>query len=347
MRRKTVNKFPVLFASFLILSMAAGTASASVIGADEIKWDGSSWGAATMSTNGPYTSIVSERFHGNHFYASRASGGVDDIEYHNGAWLVSSATSATYTSLLTSYGNQQYSFLGARAGGGVDSVAWDGSQYVTTQVNANTYTAITAERGTSPEFYGMRAGGLDDIYLDHSGVWHTDPISSNTYTAVVADPTLGAFTCYAAGASGVDKITWDGSAYVTSSVNDHVYTALAASNGSSELYGILASGGVEGFSGSGGGFEAISSVNYKQIVADGLEPYTLYGLTADGAVDQMQYGTAWTTKFSLVGSKYASICGSLATNGDLAGIPIPEPSTLVLLSMGLVSLLAYAWRKRK
>ena len=29
------------------------------------------------------------------------------------------------------------------------------------------------------------------------------------------------------------------------------------------------------------------------------------------------------------------------------GAPVPEPGTLALLAAGLVSLLAYAWRKRK
>ena len=34
-------------------------------------------------------------------------------------------------------------------------------------------------------------------------------------------------------------------------------------------------------------------------------------------------------------------------NLDVTGPPVPEPSTLALLTSGLIGLLAYAWRKRK
>ena len=95
--------------------------------------------------------------------------------------------------------------------------------------------------------------------------------------------------------------------------------------------------------------DLISSNTYQQIVADGGEPYTLYGLRPDGIVDQMQWnGSAWTTKAALVSGTYGSIAASFTHAGVLGGAQItPEPSTLALLVSGLMGLLAYASRKRK
>jgi hypothetical protein len=63
----------------------------------------------------------------------------------------------------------------------------------------------------------------------------------------------------------------------------------------------------------------------------------------------------WTAGDATTWVKYAGILGSgdggtprgRMDNFQLTGEPIPEPSTLALLGMGLAALLAYAWRKRK
>ena len=59
--------------------------------------------------------------------------------------------------------------------------------------------------------------------------------------------------------------------------------------------------------------------------------------------------TSSTLKVTLVGKKTGET-GGTSGNVGLAGIQIvqvPEPSTVVLLGMGVLGLLAYAWRKRK
>ena len=195
-------------------------------------WTGSSWQADQMSTNGPYTNIISDNKHNDYFYAARAGGGVDEMTWHNSAWVVDSVNSNTYTTLAPSgSGSAAYSFVGMRAGGGLDAMAY-GDAWTTQQVNANTYKAIDANRvgGSSPEYYGIRAGGgLDDI--TYSGdAWST---AKSTPTATRRLPATGymPMNIYAAKAGGgLYDYAYGGSSWAGDLMSNHEYSSLATSS---------------------------------------------------------------------------------------------------------------------
>ena len=100
----------------------------------------------------------------------------------------------------------------------------------------------------------------------------------------------------------------------------------------SDLYGVTWSGGSSSYGSifeintSNGNYSILHSFNNS----DGYGEYPVGGLTLSGST---LYGM---TQFG-------------GTNGDgtVYAFQIPEPSTLALLAAGAISLLAYAWRRRR
>ncbi len=88
--------------------------------------------------------------------------------------------------------------------------------------------------------------------------------------------------------------------------------------------------------------------NLELGVADGVDPATLVGdsfqlfdwtgVSPSGqfaqVINELPAGYSWDTS-------------QLYTTGDVTLEPVPEPSTIALLGMGALGLLAYAWRKRR
>ena len=76
-------------------------------------------------------------------------------------------------------------------------------------------------------------------------------------------------------------------------------------------------------------------------VAFGGTPYGWYS-------NQTQSGDA--TNFYAIDLSAATashVCTVSGSYADIAFNPVPEPSTVVLLAIGAISLLGYAWRKRR
>jgi hypothetical protein len=99
----------------------------------------------------------------------------------------------------------------------------------------------------------------------------------------------------------------------------------------------------------GGGSSGILSVTI-----DG-NPVTFAAATTIPTVFGSGWLSATSDSFSLAAGSHTLVIGAVVGSGyyGQAGIDnlsisqVPEPSTLALLSAGLVGLLAYAWRKRK
>jgi len=88
-----------------------------------------------------------------------------------------------------------------------------------------------------------------------------------------------------------------------------------------------------------GASQNVITWSLAQIGGYGLAGSGTATLTGVTATDALYFGP---------GTYYAGAGGtSGAAYDNLTYTPIPEPSTLVLLGMGLVGLLCYAWRKRK
>jgi len=88
-----------------------------------------------------------------------------------------------------------------------------------------------------------------------------------------------------------------------------------------------------------GASQNVITWSLAQIGGYGLAGSGTATLTGVTATDALYFGP---------GTYYAGAGGtSGAAYDNLTYTPIPEPSTLVLLGMGLVGLLCYAWRKRR
>ena len=106
----------------------------------------------------------------------------------------------------------------------------------------------------------------------------------------------------------------------------------------------------------GGSVSAAASYNVVITAVGNSLTASINGTTLDlnGALD----GTARTLEGLAAGGtyNYVGVCANsnagyavehTLDNLQVVGIGLPEPSTLVLLAIGLLGLLAYAWRKRK
>ena len=90
--------------------------------------------------------------------------------------------------------------------------------------------------------------------------------------------------------------------------------------------------------------------NTTQYVALAYQTGSYGGFAARGdqGIDLISKSTgAWVQTSITATGKYLSLAENGTTANAFFALTVPEPSSIVLLGMGVMGLLAYAWRKRK
>ncbi len=150
-------------------------------------------------------------------------------------------------------------------------------------------------------FYSSGPGlGLDRTWFNGSSWVFDDNISATSFDLLTWAPTLSN-TVFGANSSGVSRVYWSGSAWVTQSINSNVYSSL---------------------------------------ISDREVAYQLFGLSATG-IDRIfstDSGATWTTTQILAGS-YTGIAENFGVANALFVIPEPSTGLLLLGGMGAMALL--------
>ncbi len=207
---------------------------------------------------------------------------------------------------------------------------------------------------------GLTKAGLGTLVLSgplsYSG---TTTIAAGTLkTAMASLMTLDSATTAVNMQSSTSKLVLNYTGYDQATVDGAIQAILKASYGDSSPH--FASGFIYSSTAAANG-NALGWTD-KASTSEITVAYTVYGdANLDGAVNGADLGAVLANFGSTSGTWYmgdfnydGSVNGAdlgvvLANFGQHVSVTaaVPEPSTLLLLAAGLVSLLAYAWRKRK
>lgn len=165
--------------------------------------------------------------------------------------------------------------------------------FATTAGGSGPYSSVSGDLSTTTYAYGAGLnGGLERWGFTSGGVT-TDFLNSNTYhslSRIQNNPT----TVIAARAGGVDKIAWDGSAWVTTTLTTNQYTQITSDAHTWCVYGIRADGaGVDRIM-YNGDILRVTNLNFTTITG-GVKTATannanmLFGTLASGGVTRVMW----------------------------------------------------------
>ena len=218
------------------------------------------------------------------------------------------------------------------AGNGV-GFAHDGGNAGMYAVTSSSYNYVTSFGA------GTTMAGLGDgtaLALDGTSLYFVTPTGYRQLGNFAAETNMvgagnGVGFAHEGGNAGLYAVTSSG------------YTDLGSFNAGTMLAG--AGNGI-GYAMEGAKLYRLSTTGY-QWVDDFVSPSILIG-SGDGSAFVLDSSNSMLYHVSASGNG-RQIVGSFAANTIMAniGVPVPEPGMLSLSAMGLIGLLAYAWRKRR
>ena len=331
----------------LVIAVLAGMTLSASAQLDGLYYGGGSpvWPATSLNANS-YVDLANNYSAGagSQFFGAKASGGVDVIANYGSGWGTYPIVSGTYQALTTAYATANQAF-GAKAGGGVDAIYYSGG-WTATPVNPHSFVSLANVNAVN-QFMGVRsAGSLEFTY--YSSGWFNYTVGSGSYQKVINDP-MNATSVYALRADGgIDRVTFNGSAWVTTTV-DHTQTYVALTADSvvaNWVYGATA-GGLYGIVDAGSGFGAPTLMNansYKELEDITGAANQLFGARADGTgLDAVYFnGSVWVN-YQANPNDYGVLLHD-SNNGNLYASVVPEPGTMSMLGLG--GLILLYWRKK-
>jgi probable HAF family extracellular repeat protein len=270
------------------------------------------------------------------------------------------------TSRLLAINNVGQTVGYGQVGSSTPGFYWDGAASTVTVINAPANDIVTTNSGMNNSGIndsGMVVGNYDwgasvDLHGDCAVVWHPgDANSTNINPDIRAQisPTDTSIGSRALGVNNAGEIV----GYYTSAFNVTGRPMLYKDSTHIVDLGPIPGGGVAGHAEA---INATGTVVGWGSAGDGHQHAFIWTPTSDNATTgtMVDVNTLIPTGTLPTGyycwdayaiNAYGSISGTIYNGTTYRAFallaPVPEPSTLLLAVAGLVSLLAYAWRKRK
>lgn len=265
------------------------------------------------STN--YTAVASDAVNNEKMIASR-DGAVDVVYVNGGVWQTktNAVVGKTYNALARSYSWGDY-YYGSSAAGGIDTLAVAGDNSISASVisgtESNIYKAVAVCGGNNQAMIAARDGALDMVYVDRGSwvVW-SNITTGRTYTDLTRTATWGNFY-FGVWSGGIDKIQFNGSSWVASTV------------------------------------AGTAGKNYTAIQSDSIWDQYMYASQSNGAMDLVGGNSA--TPVAGANMAFGSLTPTAAWHQYMYGtelVPVPEPGSLATLSLGCLSAIGMMLRRR-
>jgi len=319
----------------VLMGLLLGLSITSLAGAGvvAIENSGGVWSSQEVLA-GDYSSVAFNTNYTTQFVAVGPNGA--DAIYKTDAWHTMHASNTAYTDVVCNRqsGDQ---FIAPRVGGGVDFIPWNSSQ--DTGVTG-TFTKVAKNHTVSAPncYFGLNSAGEVNEILYSGGGWHTAPTTGTAgYTQIASNncenQVFGlnsngiSLVAYWKGAWGTFPVT-NGAFSLLTGDDQKVDTAYAAGpNGLPYIHPIL----------NGFGAVQVSDKNYTAITPIVGSTIGFFGALASGGIEKVTFnadGTNVVTETVLTNGNFSYLINDWTSPSLLMGIQIPEPATMILLSLG-------------
>jgi len=307
----------------------AGLANAGVVA---IENSGGVWSSQEVLA-GDYNSVCFNAWP-NQFMAVGPNGA--DANYKQNGWHTIHASDTAYNDVVCN--RQSYDqFIAPRVGGGVDYVPWNSSQ--DTGVSG-TFTKVAKNHTvTAPNcYFGLNSAGEVNEILHSGGVWQTAPTTGTAgYTQIASNNCEN--QVFALNSSGVSLVAYWQGAWGTFPVTNGTFSLLAGDDQEIDTAYAAGPNGLTYIHPIVGGFGTVQVSNkaYTAITPIGGSTIGFFGALASGGIEKVTFGVDGTnvvTETVLNSGQFSYLINDWSSPSLLMGIQIPEPASLILLSLG-------------